>query len=483
MDTLSLVRRSDAPANEAPLCDMQTTMAATLCADPESCRSPDHRRPENITPADGPQPHGWMTSTIATIKGMEITMSQESWLRASRSASIAARPESGQPPARIQRAGVAALGVVLLSAAWTVQAGPREQAQRIHNRLAGVPATDQTLGFMEADIVAGNASDAALRAMDQETFYSVTLKNLVTPWTNTEQNVFEPLNDYTATVIGMVRDDVAFNTLLSADLLYVGSSALGLPAYSMNNNAHYEALESEGHSLRDGLEASTQSANTDIPASATAGVMTTRAAASQFFYLGTNRAMFRFTMLNHMCNDMEQVHDITRPPDRIRQDVTRSPGGDSRIFLNNCVGCHSGMDPLAQAFAYYEWDVDSERMLYAPGQVQGKYFINSVNFKFGFETPDDRWDNYWREGQNVALGWDPTLPGSGTGAKSLGQELANSTAFAQCQVQKVFRTVCFRDAVDGDDRDQIDDMVATFMNDGYQLRQVFADSAVYCMGD
>ena len=48
--------------------------------------------------------------------------------------------------------------------------------------------------------------------------------------------------------------------------------------------------------------------------------------------------------------------DTTRPPDRIRQDVARSPGGDSRLFLNNCVGCHSGMDPMAQAFAYYNFN-------------------------------------------------------------------------------------------------------------------------------
>ena len=46
-------------------------------------------------------------------------------------------------------------------------------------------------------------------------FYNVTLKNIVTPWTNRDQTVFVPLNDYTATVIGMVRDDVPFNTALS----------------------------------------------------------------------------------------------------------------------------------------------------------------------------------------------------------------------------------------------------------------------------
>ena len=68
--------------------------------------------------------------------------------------------------------------------------------------------------------------------------------------------------------------------------------------------------------------------------------------------------MFRFTMLNHMCRDMEQVHDTSRAPDRIRQDVSRSPGGDARVFLNGCIGCHSGMDPMAQAFAYYNFQYD-----------------------------------------------------------------------------------------------------------------------------
>ncbi len=52
-----------------------------------------------------------------------------------------------------------------------------------------------------------------------------------------------------STVIGMVRDDEPFNTLLSADVLYTGDSSLGLPAYSMSNNAHYEALENQNIDL------------------------------------------------------------------------------------------------------------------------------------------------------------------------------------------------------------------------------------------
>jgi hypothetical protein len=307
------------------------------------------------------------------------------------------------------------------------------------------------------------------------------LKNLITPWTNREQTVFAPLNDYTATVIGMVRDDVPFDTALSDDIVYT-SNASGLPPYSPVNNDHYEQAELRGADLKATLVRTTQSSLLGIPAAATAGLMTTRAASQAFFIDGTNRAMFRFTLMNHLCRDLEQVQDTSRPPDRIRQDVSRSPGGDSRIFLNNCLGCHSGMDPLAQAFAYYDFDETQNRLVYGAGTPNAKYFVNADNFKFGFVTPNDSWENYWRKGPNQLLGWDAGLPGSGTGAKSMGQELASSAAFARCQVEKVFKAMCFRAPVDAADRNAITSITATFVDGGYRMKQIFAETAVHCMG-
>jgi hypothetical protein len=186
---------------------------------------------------------------------------------------------------------------------------------------------------------------------------------------------------------------------------------------------------------------------------------------------------------------MEQVLDTSLPPDMIRQDVSRSPGGDSRIFLNNCIGCHSGMDPLSRAFAYYDFDNGTAdapgtmRLVYTAGTVHPKYFNNNTNFAPGFITPDDAWENRWRKGQNSVLGWSGSLAGSGTGAKSMGAELANSTAFAQCQVEKVFKTVCFRAPGNAADRARVTTMTNNFRSNGYRLKQVFAETAVYCMGD
>lgn len=372
-----------------------------------------------------------------------------------------------------------------------LQAAPRDQAKRIHDRLVGTPPSDATLNAMAVLISSTNDTAGALNAAtlaidrnrpESSPFYNVTLKNFATPWTNRDQTVFAPLNDYTATVIGMVRDDIPFSSVLSEDILYTAASG-GAPAYSPANNDHYQYLEDNHVDLRTVLQQTTQSSLNGIPPAATAGVLTSRAASQAFFILGTNRAMFRFTMMNHMCRDLEQVHDTSRPPDRIRQDVTRSPGGDSRIFLNNCVGCHSGMDPMAQAFAYYNFDEASGRLVYSQGQVHPKYLINPDNFKTGYVTPDDHWDNYWRAGQNTLLGWASGLPGSGQGAKSLGVELASSDAFAECQVEKVFRNVCFRSPSDGADRGEVDRIVGVFRSSNYNLKRVFAEAAVYCRGD
>jgi len=386
---------------------------------------------------------------------------------------------------RCARAG--ALAGALLLGATAFAANPNaDQATRMYNRIAGVPPTATVL----ANMIATDPVSAALLATNDRAFYNDTIRNLAAPWTNRDQSVFVPLNDYTATVVGMVRDDVPFNTLLSADLVYIADSASGVPAYSATNNDMYQTMDNNNVDLKAHLASSTQSALSGIPSAATAGVMTTRGAASAFFINGTNRAMFRFTMMNHLCNDLQTVMDITRPPDRIRQDVTRSPGGVSTLFLNNCIGCHSGMDPMAQAFAYYNFNnIDPMtagtmgQIVYTAGQVQPKYFINKTNFPQGYSTPDDGWTNRWRTGPNEILGWSGSLPGSGNGAKSLGQELENSAAFASCQVTRVFKYVCLRAPNTATDFTKVNLMIASFQANQYKLRQPFAEAAAYCMGN
>ena len=415
---------------------------------------------------------------------------------------------------------------VITLATWLIlslscHAGPREQAKRMHDRLTGVPASDAMLDAMEVAISGGEGRvTAALYAIDGAPsvaatgdFYTVTLKNWVSPWTNEAQDPFAALNDYSATVIGIVRDELDFREILSADILYRGNVS-GIPPYQSNDNEHFEFLEASGANLGDStvLVRDTQSSVTGLPAEAVAGVMTSRAAARSFFVDGTNRAMLRFTLFNHLCMDLEQLKDSSAPSDRIRQDISRSPGGDSTLFLNQCIACHAGMDPLAQAFAYYDFPYPDEdaapnlelderkdlgNIVYTPGVVQGKYLINGATFPTGFVTPNDHWTNYWRLGDNSArIGWHGEAGNSGVidlarnpaysegdGAASMGRELADSDAFAHCQVKKAFRAVCLRDPTpDAADSQAVDGFVNSF-NASNNMKRVFAEVAGYCASD
>ena len=78
-----------------------------------------------------------------------------------------------QRPARRAAATSAALMSCLLTIlAATAHAGPREQAKRIHDRLAGTPPSETTLTAMTTDITNGNPVAAAMKAMDASSFYT-----------------------------------------------------------------------------------------------------------------------------------------------------------------------------------------------------------------------------------------------------------------------------------------------------------------------
>ncbi|MCG8486862.1 MAG: hypothetical protein MI756_05275, partial [Chromatiales bacterium] len=289
-------------------------------------------------------------------------------------------------------------------------AGPREQAKRIHDRLTGVPPTSAVVDSMAAKLSSGDGIGAAYEAMEHPAFYNTTVRELATPWTNRERSVYVDLNDTIATVVGMIRDDVPFDQVLYEDIVYVGTPAATAVAYSQSDNDHYLDLQLNRVDLGNPANL-VQQRQSDLPNSPlgvneTAGVMTTRGFSEAFYVAGTNRSPLRFATLNFMCMDMEDFRDITAHPDRVRQDVTRSPGGGSNIFQNDCLTCHAGLDGLAGAFAYYDFDEDLQQTVYTAGAVQPKFLKDAGTFRFGFETESDAWINYWRTGPNAYVGWN-----------------------------------------------------------------------------
>lgn len=370
----------------------------------------------------------------------------------------------------------------------SLQAAPVDQAYRIYNRITGTPPSAEMLQTMTQLVENGQAENAAMIAMQNPTFCNVMLKNFAAKYATFDASSLSAMNDATALIIGLIRDGVDFRQALTADLTYVGADGVVASAYSQTDNVHYQELEQGFIDLCDtaNFEPVAQSAlpDTVLQAGDTAGYMTTRGASEQFYEAGTNRAMYRAVSMNFMCHDLEDLSDTSTPPDHVRQDVPRSPGGDSALYLNQCAGCHAGMDALAGAFAYYNWDADEMRLEFTPGEVQPKFLINPNIFPSGFVTVDDSWTNKWREGTNQSLGWAETLPGAGNGAKSFGEEISNSRQFATCQVERVFEEVCFRKP-ELSQADQLEVIAITdsFIESGYNMKTAFAKTAVYCMGE
>ncbi len=365
-------------------------------------------------------------------------------------------------------------------------AGPREQAKRMHDRLAGVPPSEAVLTSMTAKIQGGDTLGAAMEAMDNPAFINTTIKDWATPWTNRDQSVYRDLNDATATVMGMVRDDVPFDQILYADTVYVGTAEATNDAYAVDNNDHYVDMQNRRRDFSDPsiLVPMSQSAlNDQLAAGDTAGIMTTRGYAEAFLVAGTNRAALRFATLNFMCMDMENFRDKSSYPDRVRQDVDRSPGGDSKIFMNDCLTCHAGMDGLAGAFAYYDFDEEAQRLVYTDGVVQPKYLNDAGVFRTGFATTGDSWVNYWRSGQNSWVGWNAPNNGVGRGAKSLGMELAATRQFSECQVKKAFEKVCHRSPNGAADIQAVTNIANSFEANNRNMKRVFGETAAYCMGN
>ena len=362
-------------------------------------------------------------------------------------------------------------------------AGPNEQAVRLHNRLAGVPPSATVLQQMSALISQGNPQGAAQLAMQNSGFYNVTLRNFVAPATNRAQSAFVPLNDYTATVIGMVRDNVPFNTVLSADILYIGNVS-GVPAYSPSNNNHYQYLDDHGVDLKSAL------VQTDAVLAHRHPVGSHRRRDDHRG--GGGRVLHR----RHQPRDVPLHHDQlpvqrpaagdghhaaagSHPPGRQPFAGRRQPRVPQQLHR---LPCRHGSDGAGLRLLQLRSDRAAAGLhgRADAGQVPHQHRQLSRTASSPRTT---RWSNRWRSGPNALLGWSSALPGSGNGAKSLGQELENSQAFANCQVQKVFQAMCLRPPSNAADRSAAAQITADFQSGGYNMKQVFAETAVYCMGN
>lgn len=358
-----------------------------------------------------------------------------------------------------------------------------DKAIRIYSRITGTPPSPAILQQMTTLIANGEVKEAALLATEDPNFLKITIKNMVSPWTNEERETNVPLNDYTATIIGLIRDDLSFKSIFS-DILYVGSSQLNLPPYANDNNQHYEALEDGNFDYSDPevLVSGRQTTFTNFEIGV--GILTSRGFSSAFYDGGTNRLPFAATMSTFLCREMEQLHDNTRSKAYIRQDLPRDPGGDTKLYLAKCSGCHAIMDAVTPAFAHNDF-VEGVN-IYDPATIPAKMTRNSYIFPEGKVVTTDDWVNLMTDGVNKDLGWT-NAPASGLyegkGLQAFGDMILSSEAFSKCMATRVYKQVCLRSLSDDSQMNDVTKLSQSFTASGFKMKNLFAETATLCTGE
>ncbi len=372
-------------------------------------------------------------------------------------------------------------------------AAARSKVIFVFKRLAGVPPLAADVEKFAAQYKAAPEADrekvlrdiVAEAALKTDSFYSTTVLDFAQVEASEERDLSDipavSMNDTIATIIGYVRDSKDYRAILTGDTMYIPAGA----TYSVDNNTAYETfytgIKNGTVKLADpaALVESPQLPTTGL--SAAAGILTTRGFGSVYYDDGTNRSPVRYTLLNYICKDMEELSDVTRTDVFVRRDVDRAPGGDANKFRSECVGCHAGMDPYSKAFAYIDFvrpTATTARVALGTAPV-AKVNKNNDTFPTGATVADDSWMNLWLEGKNADAGWDATKK-SGQGLKSWGDSVTSTKMFPECMAKRVYKTVCLRDNRTAKDQASIASLAEHFATSGFNMKDLFKETAIEC---
>lgn len=399
-----------------------------------------------------------------------------------------------------------------------------EKAKIIYRRLAGLkaPLDSPVLQAMATNVAQGKLLEAADIATRESSFYNITVRDFAARMSTRDETVNATLNDFTATVIGMVRDDLPGTDMLTGNYVYQADPTKAAVESDpvrdlLKSNRHYESLHTGRFDLSsvlkkvDGQKLISPSSVSDAPPSLVinpdaAGLLTTRAFMAAHAIAGTNRRLIEYSFREFACIPIEKWADSTGPDSYIGRDIDRFPGGVNQKFTSSCRSCHSGMDSLRGAFARYtfsglsgfeyvkyaynmpngnEDDDEPDTMKQIPDKIAAKMNQNSDVFPGGYITTDDRWENVATRGANALFfGW-PTDPKKlkGMGVRQFGQMLAESDAFPRCMATRVYRSVCKREPA-AFDQTLIFNAATSFKAGGYNLRNLFKTVATSpeCLG-
>jgi len=389
-----------------------------------------------------------------------------------------------------------------------------DQARDLYRRLTGTtPSTsDSIFQEMVDHIKAGRRKQAAIAATQVPTFYTLVVRDFAGKMSTREGTSLAPMSDFVATVIGAVRDNVSATDLLTGNFYYRVKNVTGVNDDLVNaivkTNDHYKQIEDNEVNILTALEreegqkimAPNSTTNTVVLDDA-AGLLTTRAYLMAQTFAGTNRRVIANTFRTFLCTPIEGWASTTNPDSHIGRDIGRYPIAE---YNSKCKGCHTGMDAMRPASAYYDFfmedepikkghirykfnyatdpdESDSTKTVAVPADqrlVPSKFRRGSSTFPMGYTVKNNSWVNYADDG---LFGWN--TPTSGEGMNELGQMIAYSDGFRYCMAKRVFAAVC-KFELSYLDQKIVKRLADDFKHGGYNLKDLFVAASLRpeCLG-
>lgn len=388
---------------------------------------------------------------------------------------------------------------------------PSPRTRLLYSRLTGRAPTDVQVSQLQADLSAGRTSEAVRRLLADPDFLNIVVKNyFCSPMSIRAETPDTPLNEFTATCMGMVRDEAPATDMLLGNYTYridpaLVPAALNIkvpdardPANAVSlrrSNSHYAPVDRFVDLVDVGAtlyKEAPQRINVrttgnpappmteTIPLPDPAGLITTTTFMQEECIAGTNRRCVEFVFRNFLCQGPLDFADNGLSSGGgddswVGRDIDRFPANDHKTYETSCKGCHNILDGFRGAFAYYDWDNDGIK--YDPAKPGNKYSRNSNVYNRGYITLDDSWQNNAIYGRNAEyFQWPSTTRGKGL--REFAKIVSESPAFPRCMVKRAIRAVCLRETDQIDEEILVGPEAARFVKDGYNLKNLMGRVAL-----
>lgn len=360
--------------------------------------------------------------------------------------------------------------------------GAESYGRALYFRLTGQPLSRHQADFArwEALIAQKDWPTLASRATDESSFLNVTVLQWANLYYSAGKSAHLPFDDALATLVGTVKDNRDARLLLSGDYLYAPIAPIG-PNPTLRDNTVYSIVEQRGLSLKNTLRLISPQWPID-GYQGSAGLFTTRSFSGQNYNDGTNRRAVKAAMETFLCRPIDtwRVPNLTLV--RIHRDVDRAPGGDARVFQQECRTCHATLDSFVGAFSHLDFIGTS---FATTSGIRPKYLQHPEVYPEGYVTSDDSWINplaTTSDSSGASFGWRGAT--SGQGIRAFGQMLSQSQEYSRCLAKRVYSTVCLKEK---ELTDPVIEKLASDLEstDQYRLKDFFARTALdpSCIGE